>query len=131
MIAFKSLLLISVLFILVNSAHGNTSQAISDKDSMIIIFKGPTLEQDNNLVNQNQDNIVLNTSGLSKFGEGLQNHFQLNGKTEKSSVRMLGLNHVVPSQSLLYDQSVGIFNFNNHNNSSTHRKRVETIGNNE
>jgi hypothetical protein len=120
----KFILFFSVLFIMINSAHGNSPQAISGKDSLIIIFKGPTIEQDESIINNTDRSIVSNLAAHFELAENLINHFQPDNM-ENLSARMLSMHPVfAPNNSSFSHQSDGILNFSNsYENSRITRKK--------
>jgi hypothetical protein len=120
----KFILFFSVLFFMINTVHGNAPQAISGKDSLIIIFKGPTIEQDESIINNSDRSIVSNLTAHLELKETLINHFQPNNM-ENLSARMLSMHPVfTPNNSSFSHQSDGILNFNNlQENSRITRKK--------
>jgi hypothetical protein len=117
---FKWILFFSVFFMMINSAQGNSPQAISGKDSLIIIFKGPTLQKVESL---NHD---LNTTVASVgANETLIDYFQPRDKMgNEENTRWYPMNSVfAPNCSTFLQYTNGILNFGKYGNSNQFLKK--------
>jgi len=123
---FKLILFFSVLFITVNSTHGNSPKAISGKDSLIIIFKGPTLLQDESL---NNTRIVSRVEFHLEIAETLINHFQPFDKMGNATSGFLAIKNVfAPGNSEFSPHMSGILNFGKYGISTQNFGRVLKSG---
>jgi hypothetical protein len=127
--ALRSILLLSVLFIQVNSAYGNTPQAVSDKDSMMVIFKGPTLQEANSLRMNNYGTVVSNETGKSEVEQSLIDHFKTAETMENLNSRWFDLNRIFAiNNATIPQQSAGIINVYRYYITPRSRMNVSTSG---
>jgi hypothetical protein len=120
MCGLKWILFFSVLFLMINTAHGNSPRAISGKDSLIIIFKGPTLQSEESKMNN------ISTKVLSVISnETLIDHFQPLDKVENAeNTRWYAMNRAfAPNNSSFFQHTNGILNFGKCGNSNRNVKR--------